>query len=246
MQQTKNHSIDEIGEKTLRIISDADKFNKWIFQTIIPFCTGDVMEIGSGLGNISHFFLSSCVPVLLTDISPEYCSKLHNKFHGCHNLLGIENIDLADPDFDLKHKKFFNSFDTVFAINVLEHIQDDELAVKNCFKLLKKGGNLLIMVPSYQSLFNNFDKSLGHYRRYNLKSASDLLIRHGLYIIHRQYFNLMGIVGWFISGSIQKNNTIPGNQMKLYNRFVPVFRIADSITCRSFGLSSIVVGQKCD
>jgi SAM-dependent methyltransferase len=245
MPDTKQQSIEEVGEKTLDIIGGADKFNNWIYKTILPFCSGNVIEIGSGLGNISGLFLNDSASIMLTDIREEYCIKLHNKFDGFKSLLGIENVDLADPYFDEKHIKLFSSFDTVFAINVIEHISDDSLAVKNCLKLLKTGGNLIVLVPSYQKLFNDFDRSLGHYRRYDLKSATELLASNNLCIIHRQYFNFAGIIGWFISGSIQKHQSIPQNQMKLYNRFVNVFRLIDALVFRSFGLSSIVVGKKC-
>jgi SAM-dependent methyltransferase len=245
MQHSKKQVIDEIGEKTLDIISGADKFNNWIFKTILPFCTGNVMEIGSGLGNISRLFLHANIPIMLTDIREEYVVRLNDEFNEYQSLLGIEKIDLIDPDFDQKHISLFSSFDTVFAINVIEHISDDDLAVSNCFKLLKTGGNLIILVPSYKKLFNDFDRSLGHFRRYNLKSATDLLKRNNLCLIHRQYFNFIGIIGWFISGSIQKNQSIPENQMRIYNRFVPVFRLMDTLVLRSIGLSSIVVGKKC-
>jgi SAM-dependent methyltransferase len=238
------NGFDEVGEKTLDIISEADKFNKWIYRTIKPYCKGDVMEIGSGLGNISGFFLKDNIPIMLTDLNQGYCEKLHFKFDIYSNLLGIENVDLIDPEFDKKYKSLLNSFDSVFAINVIEHINDDNQAIENCFKLLKTGGNLIIMVPSYQTLYNDFDKSLGHFRRYTLKSVSDIFVRHNFCIVHKQYFNFFGMIGWFISGSIQKNNKIPKSQMQLYNRFVPFFRLLDILIFRSFGLSAIVVGEK--
>jgi SAM-dependent methyltransferase len=244
MQNTVFHEIEETGEKTLDIISEAGKFNKWIYSTIKPFCKGRVMEIGSGLGNISGFFLQDNLPIMLTDVRQVYCEKLHDRFYGFPNLLGVENIDLVYPDFDLKYKELIDSFDSVFAINVIEHINDDDLAIENCFKLLKTGGNLIIMVPSYKALFNGFDLGLGHFRRYTLKSISKILVRHNFNIIHKQYFNFIGLIGWFISGRVQKNKSIPKGQMGLYNRFVPIFRFMDILMFRSFGLSAIVVGEK--
>ena len=146
--------------------------------------------------------------------------------------------------FDQKFKHLFNSFDTVFALSVVEHIFEDELAVANCKKLLKEGGTLLILVPSYAFLYNDIDRSLEHYRRYNKKSLSLLFSKNKMTIIKKSYFNFMGIFAWFISGKLQGNKTIPQGQMKLYNLLVPFFRIIDILTFRRVGLSTIVVGQK--
>ncbi len=54
----------------------------------------------------------------------------------------------------------------------------------------------------------------------------------------------MGILGWYISGKLQKNKTFPEGQMKLYNNMVPLFKIIDKIFLNSIGLSVITVGKK--
>jgi SAM-dependent methyltransferase len=244
MISTGIQGSDETGAKTLNVISEADKFNEWIYQTINPFCKGMVFEVGSGLGNISCFFLRDNHQIMLSDIRQDYCETLNEKFKDYPNLLNIENLDLIDFNFNSKYRACKESFDSVFAINVIEHISDDNLAIDNCYKLLRKGGNLIIMVPSYQILYNNLDKKLGHFKRYTLKSISDILGNHDFNIIHRQYFNFVGLIGWFISGSILKNKRIPQNQMKLFNRIVPICKLADKLILRSFGLSAIVVGRK--
>jgi hypothetical protein len=63
-------------------------------------------------------------------------------------------------------------------------------------------------------------------------------------VIHKQYFNLAGILGWYVSGKLEKNKTIPKGEMKLYNMLVPLFRVADRVFFRAFGLSVIAVGEK--
>jgi len=54
----------------------------------------------------------------------------------------------------------------------------------------------------------------------------------------------MGIPGWYISGKLQKNKTIPKGQMSLYNKFVPVFKLVDKLLFNKVGLSVISVGIK--
>lgn len=244
MEEIKFKEIDEVGNNTLDVISDADKFNRWMYDTIHPYCNGTILEIGSGLGNISQFFLKDNAQITLSDIRQNYFNELEQKFKKYPSLGGIELIDLVDPDFDSKFQHLFNSFDTVFALNVVEHIFDDNLAIQNSYKLLKKEGNLVILVPSYQFLYNALDKSLDHYRRYTKKNLSELLANNQLQITHKHCFNFMGIFAWFISGKLQKNNSIPGGQMRLYNALVPLFKLADWVLFRMWGLSTIVVGKK--
>lgn len=239
----KFKSIDTEGAEILDVISSAGKFNEWMYETIKPFCKGKVLEIGSGIGNISSFFLRDKFEITLTDIRDVYCEKLQNIFSEFENLSGVKNVDLIDPDFDVKHKELLNKFDTVFALNVVEHIQNDSLAISNCKKLLTQNGNLIILVPAYQKLYNSFDTALEHYRRYNKESLNKLFTENELEIIHDQYFNLMGILGWFISGKLQKNTTFPQGQMNLYNTFVPLFKIIDKIILNQIGLSVITVGK---
>ena len=151
---------------------------------------------------------------------------------------------MSDMDFVNTYAEYKDTFDTVFALNVVEHIKDDSQALKNCRFLLKKGGNLIILVPAYQCLYNNFDVELGHYRRYSKNTLRSLFYTSNFNIIHTQYFNLMGIAGWFLSGKILGKKSIPEGQMGLYNTLVPIIRILDKVTLQRMGLSVIMVGRK--
>jgi 2-polyprenyl-3-methyl-5-hydroxy-6-metoxy-1,4-benzoquinol methylase len=235
---------DKVGKQTLDTISEADKFNQWMFETIKPFAKGKVLEVGSGIGNISELFLDNGFSIMLSDFRPEYCSELRNKFSVKPNFLGVQNIDLVHPDFSRNYKNLLNSFDTVFALNVVEHIENDKKAILNCRQLLKEDGHLIILVPSYQNLYNSFDKELGHFRRYKVSQLKSIFDQSKFEIIHSQYFNLMGTLGWYVNGSILKKRTIPANQMKMYNKLVPIFKILDKVTLQRAGLSTIVIGSK--
>jgi hypothetical protein len=85
--------------------------------------------------------------------------------------------------------------------------------------------------------------ALGHFRRYTAKTLLPVFKANEYSIIHKQYFNSIGIAGWWVSGTLLRKKVIPEGQMKIYNFFVPVFRIIDRITHRWFGLSVIMVGR---
>jgi len=244
MKAIKFEEEDSSGASTLETISEAHKFNEWMYETIKPYCKGKVLEIGSGIGNISTFFIRDNYNIQLSDIRESYCSILEAKFNSYPNYLGAQIINLTNPDFENMYAEHLEQYDTVFALNVVEHIYDDALALENCSKLLRKNGNAVILVPSYQKLFNQFDLELGHYRRYNKRNLSKVFKKSNYQLLHKQYFNFVGILGWFFSGKILKKKTIPKGQMKLYNSLVPIVKIIDKLIGNSMGLSTIVVGKK--
>jgi SAM-dependent methyltransferase len=241
MSEFSFKEIDVEGLETLDVIAEADKFNRWMYDTIRPYCKGGILEIGSGTGNISQFFINEFADITVSDIRSNYCGMLKHKFPEVREVI---QLDLTHANFDAEYRKYLGQFDSLFALNVVEHIKDHELAIGNCYKLLKSGGKLVILVPAYQNLYNRFDTELEHFRRYNRKSLTDLFIKNQLNVIHSQYFNFIGILGWFVSGKIQKNRTIPKNQMSIYNKLVPIFKLVDAILLNSMGLSVIAVGEK--
>ena len=231
--------IDEEGLATLNAIDKADNFNEWMYQTIKPFCSGKILEIGSGIGNISKYFIRDKFDITLSDIREHYGNVLIAKFPSTEVLI----MDLVDSEFDSKFSQLFNTYETVYALNVVEHIKEDHLAIANAKKLLKKDGHLIILVPAYQFLYNRFDKELEHYRRYTRKNLNSLLSTK-FKVVHSLYFNAFAIIGWFFSGKILKKKTIPANQMAFYNKLVFIFKIIDKILNNLIGLSVISVGKK--
>ena len=215
-----------------------------MFKAILPHCKGQILEIGSGIGNISRQFLQSGYRIALSDVREGYCETLQENFSGFENLEAVHLLDLIHPDFDHAYKSLSGKFDTVFALNVAEHIHDDALAIRNARKLLKDGGNLIILVPAYQFLFNELDRGLEHYRRYTTGSLKKLISSAGFRIERSWHFNFTGIFAWIISGKLMGNNIIPGKQMGLYNKFVPLFKLIDKLIFHKAGLSAIVVGKK--
>jgi 2-polyprenyl-3-methyl-5-hydroxy-6-metoxy-1,4-benzoquinol methylase len=231
--------IDQEGLEILSVIEKADRFNEWMYRTIAPHCKGKILEIGSGIGNISQFFIADKQEIVLSDLRDNYCDILRNKFNN-----PVMKMDLVHPDFDNEYAGAIGTFDTLFALNVVEHIKDDLLAIGNCKKLLKPGGTLIILVPAYQFLFNNFDVELEHFRRYTQKSLKAVIVKNNLRITKLFSFNFIGIFGWFVSGKILREKSIPEGQMSLFNKLVPICKIADFLTFNQMGLSVICIATK--
>lgn len=233
----KENDID--GEQILKSMSKGTRLNYWIYSQIKPYINGKILEIGSGIGNISRHFVENGEEIYLSDIRDQYLKSLKSKYPNNE----VIKIDLVDSEFDSKHSKLFETFDLVFALNVIEHIKDDRKALINLTKLLKPNGFIYILVPAYQFLFNNFDKTLLHYRRYNKRKLINIF-PNSIVIGKSWYFNFAGIFGWFIVGKILNKKTIAQSNMILYNILTPFFKFLDLITMNKIGLSVIVTGKK--
>jgi SAM-dependent methyltransferase len=153
-------------------------------------------------------------------------------------------LDLGKEDNRVEGQDLAGRFDTVVALNVIEHIRDDAAAVRNCFRLLRPGGRLVMLVPAYPRLFNGIDEELGHFRRYKKKDAACLLEGQGFRLIHSEYFNAAAIVGWWVSGALLRMRRLGKRGVTIYNYFVPLARPIDRVLGRRIGVSVIVVGER--
>lgn len=231
--------VDTEGEDTLNAIAKADKFNYWMYSKMIPNLNGKILEIGSGIGNISQYLIKDHPTAELSDVRNQYTEKLKNKFP----LQEVHTIDLVNIDFDNDYQNLIGKFDFVFALNVIEHIEDHKTALINMSKLIKHGGNIFVLVPAYQWLYNSFDISLEHFRRYNIKSINELC-PNDCHVKNSFYFNTFGIVGWFLVGSVLKKKIIPEGNMKVYNLITPIVKIIDFLVFKRIGLSVVSIFQK--
>lgn len=107
--------------------------------------------------------------------------------------------------FDLTKNPFPKSFvDVITLINVCEHIQDDKKALESCYKILNKKGLLVIEVPAMQLLYDNYDKELKHYRRYNIKKLAKTLEGIGFTIKYKTHLGFLIFPFFFIIKLINK------------------------------------------
>jgi SAM-dependent methyltransferase len=80
------------------------------------------------------------------------------------------------------------SADIVTSLDVIEHCERDDNAVRELERVTKTGGELLLMVPAGSYLWSQHDVEVGHYRRYNRASLLRLLPLDRLEILKLSYF----------------------------------------------------------
>lgn len=244
-QTTKLHdTFDPTGTHTLQVLAKANRFNKWMYSMFSKQLKGEVLEIGSGIGNISKLAIDDNLSITLSDYNAEYCNWLTIHFTSSPNVQEVLQIDLLRPGFETEYGRLKEKFDSIFLLNVIEHIEDDAKALVNCRFMLKPGGHLIILAPAYRWLYCKFDKELGHYRRYTTGGMSTLLQKNGMTVIEKKYFNFLGIAGWMLFGKILKRKLIGQSEMSVFDSLIIFAKLADRILFNKIGLSIIITAQK--
>lgn len=136
-----------------------------------------IIELGAGTGNVSRFLIEN--GYLKLSVGEIHLNGLRYAIS-----YGIKDC----YQFDLLRTPFKDEFDAVCMFDVLEHIENDSLALQNINAMLKKNGYIIISVPAHMWLWNREDRIAGHKRRYTKKSLHDLLIKNNFEIIEEKYF----------------------------------------------------------
>lgn len=168
----------------------------------------NILEVGCGTGNLIQFLSKMKLDIKGSDYSDVYLDKArvrnpNTKFFK-KNLLEQQSWH-----------EYQNEFDTVIASEVIEHIEDDLKALKTIHSVIKPNGVLLLTVPAFDFLYSSLDKKIGHFRRYTKKSITKVVENAGFTVEKISYWNLLGLLGWWISFKI-----LDKEMNKVGNRFV--------------------------
>jgi SAM-dependent methyltransferase len=82
-------------------------------------------------------------------------------------------------------------FDIVIASDILEHIKNDNIALKEWNRILKKNGKLIIFVPAFNFLWSGQDNVSNHYRRYSKSMLIKIIKKANFRIIRDSYWNFI-------------------------------------------------------
>ncbi len=233
-----DRETQDIVFETLQNMKRLRRYNRWIFSKFRPFLGRRVLEIGSGVGNITKFLLDRDL-VVATDVEPKYLSLLRNTF-GKYKKFVIERLHI--PGAEIERYRSLH-VDSVIYFNVLEHVEHDEAALRNIYDLLEPGGRFLLLVPSHPWAYGSLDQHLGHRRRYRRMELKDKLESQGFRVIYLKHFNRIGILGWFLNSKILKRKRLSSFQLRVYNLLVPFFKLEEFFPL-PFGTSIIAVGEK--
>lgn len=228
-------ALQKVREDRLLI----DAVDQWLFEEIQPHLGQRVLEIGCGLGNFARHLVDRQLYVG-TETEPSAIAEVERAFAGAPTMR-FHVADATAPGF----RDFGRlGLDTVFSLNVFEHIEDDQAAFDNAFHVLQPGGRLILIVPAHAWLYGSIDRAIGHYRRYDRRLMSQRLEASGFRPIAMKYLNAAGALGWFVNGRLRAQDTPPAGQLRLFNRVVPVLKAIERTVPPPVGISILAVGER--
>lgn len=211
----------------------------WQLDQFRPFLGDRILEIGCGIGGILGR-LPCCSLIQSVDVKEDVLNVASERFTvrpECRfALLDISTCDETKLS-ELKGARF----DTVLAINVLEHIRDDVTVFLRVEEILVPGGYLLLLVPAHQWLYGDYDKLDGHFRRYSLKSLKNLVAKTSFEVRGMYHFNIAGAIGWWVHYRLLGRTMHGRSQFRFMRFLIPLMRRIERIVSPPFGLSIVAV-----
>ena len=231
----------EYAANDLEIIEEAQRYGEYVFGLFKPFIGRRVLEVGAGIGTMSRKLVHASDLVIGVEPNANCVARLGTAMSAepkftmlpCH----LEECDLGEL-----HLK---QLDTVYCVNVLEHIEDDVAALKMFRDVIVPGGHVLIYVPAIQAAYGPLDAELGHHRRYSKRTLSSAFAAAGLDMISLKFANLIGLIGWMYNSHVTKTRHHSVGQVKLFERFVAPWALPlERMIPPPVGSSLVAVGRR--
>ena len=232
--------------RMLEVTEDLPRYNEWLLEAFRPHLRGRVIEIGAGIGTIARRYVDQVEEAVLVEPARPLFEPLRRALGDRPNvkLLSGTLEDVFGKTTD-GARVTEGSFDTAIMVNVLEHIPGDREVLALLHRLLKPGGALLIFVPAVPFLYGTLDARVGHVRRYTRPSLTDVVAGAGFDVTTMRYFDVLGMIPWFITGRVLKASGVGSGNVKLYDQvIVPLCAAVDRLTRPRIGKNLICVAKK--
>jgi SAM-dependent methyltransferase len=223
----------------LAAMDRADNYHRWILDLFRPYLGPRVAEVGAGIGSFSRIILECAAVQELTALEPAA-----NLFPILQDRLHANPRAQALPLY-LNAWKPVAAPDSIAAVNVMEHIQDDEQFLRDANRILAPSGTILLFVPALPGLYGTLDSQFGHFRRYVKPELASKLKASGFHVEKLHYVNFTGIASWYLTAKILRRTTIPASSVQFYDRVViPIVRRLESAITPPVGQNLVCVGRK--
>jgi SAM-dependent methyltransferase len=214
------------------------RYKAFQLELMRPYFGSSLLEVGAGLGEFAAQ-VTGLERHVVTDVDAGAVASMAARFAD-RPAVEARVLDLAG---DLT-EQVGDPVQTVLAINVLEHIDDDAEALRRMAALTRPGGRVVIWVPGYQQLYGEFDRAVGHVRRYTPATLRDAYERAGLEPLAVKPVNLLGGIAWWLT---VRRGGVGGQRprlVRIYDRFVvPTTRFVERRVTPPFGQSVLGVAS---
>jgi SAM-dependent methyltransferase len=234
----KMGEIPYVGNE-LDLFEQATVWKNYYGHFLKPFIRGNVLEVGAGIGGTTRVLCDgSQQKWLCLEPDPGLYTRLEKRIRESQLPACCTSLKGTTHELPVSEK-----FDTILYIDVIEHIERDAEELRRAKELLAGNGSLIVLVPAHQSLYNEFDKAIGHYRRYNkamLKAAAPLELR----LIKIMYLDTCGLLASLMNKYFLKQDYPTAKQISFWNRFiVPLSKPIDFILHYQTGKTVVAIWQ---
>jgi SAM-dependent methyltransferase len=218
----------------------APRYRKWQIDLVSPHLGRSTMEIGAGMGHFSAELakVSSLDRLVLADNEHYTLDRLRARY--------ADRDDIEVTELNLPGAVTVGEpLDSIVAMNVIEHIDDDVSAMRDLSAALNPGGRLIIWVPGYPQLYGDFDRKVGHFRRHTPDTMRAHAERAGLNVQLCRPVNLLGGVSWWLAvrrGGVGYPK--PSLVWAYDNIAIPVTRTLERVVTPPFGQTVFCVAVK--
>jgi SAM-dependent methyltransferase len=219
-------------------VTAAPRYRQWEYDLVAPFLGRSVLEIGSGMGHFSEKLVEAGLDHVVLSDPDELClERLRSSFGGRP---GVEVVPIALPG----SVSLAEPVESVVAMNVLEHIEDDAQALRDLAGALATGGRIVLWVPAYMQLYGEFDRKVGHFRRYVPETIRSAVERAGLRVGYLRRINFLGGLAWWLAVRRGRARQPNPRLVWLYdNIVVPTSRTVEKHVEPPFGQSILCVAE---
>ena len=219
----------------LNFFDNAKNFRLYQLQLIRKFLNGYIAEVGPGNGKNLKYYKNIPIKIDLFEPSKKLYKNLKKTFKK------NKKINFYNKNFNYTS----NKYNAILYLDVLEHIKDDAQEIKLAFRSLKRGGFLIINVPAFNFLYSQFDKDVGHYRRYSKKEIMKLFFKLDFKIVSFIYYDVIGYCLSLLSKILIINyKTNFEKKIKLWNSLIWISKILDKIILNCVGKSLLLIIKK--
>jgi len=238
-QDALAHSYSYVGNE-LELFAEAVHWKRYFRSAIADRLVGDVLEVGAGIGETARHLLDGRQRSWLC-LEPD--ERLGTRLHAwaeAGDVAPLPTVQIGTTaDLDPSSR-----FDTILYIDVLEHIEDDRAEMARAAQLLAPRGALIVLSPAFQQLFSDFDRSVGHFRRYTRASLAEVMppsVRQ----VRLRYLDSVGFLASLSNRALLRQALPTRRQIALWDRvMIPASRVLDPLLARSFGRSVLAVYER--
>lgn len=230
--------------KDLEAMSFAVNYHRWILDEFRPFLGKRAVEVGAGTGLFSELLLAENLDALSLVEPSEMFDHLRKNISQVET---AKEINFHQAVFAGVHRQIADHYkpDSIIYVNVLEHIEDDIAELKMIYQSLPEKGRCFIFVPALQTLYGEFDRKIGHFRRYSKKEIAEKCESVGFRVLKLKYFDFAGIFPWYVKYKMLKSDSLESGAVALYDKIaVPLVSRFEKYFSMPVGKNILVVAEK--